>query len=130
MRQEYPNDTGKWKLKTLHREMEYIHAILRANKQDNRVFQRKLTIIIDAKSFQVLNYIDNQMMLEMFDEFQASDEISITKDEAYKKIKPLLELEQCYVYDFDEERYILCGKLDCQHGVDASNGEVIALDDI
>ena len=37
-------------LKTLHRDKGYIHATLRANKQDNRVFQRKIMIMIDAKS--------------------------------------------------------------------------------
>ena len=29
-------------LKRLHRDKGYIHAIVRANKQDNRVFQRKM----------------------------------------------------------------------------------------
>ena len=41
LRQEYPNDTGNWILKTLHRDKGYIHAILRANKQDNRVISKK-----------------------------------------------------------------------------------------
>ena len=67
LRQEYPNDTGKWMLKTLHRDKGYIHAILRANHQDNRVFQRKLMIMIDARSLQAVNYMDNKPMLESYD---------------------------------------------------------------
>lgn len=125
LRQEYPNDSGNWNLKTLHREKGYIHAILRANIQDDRVFQRKLSIIIDAHSLQVLNYIDNQLMLKIFDQFEATDEVTVTKEEAYEKLKELFELTPYYVYDFDQKQYVLCGKLDCPYGVNASSGEVI-----
>ncbi|UOQ92748.1 hypothetical protein MUO14_20385 [Halobacillus shinanisalinarum] len=130
LRQEYPDDSGIWILKTLHRNRGYIHATLRANKQDNRVFQRKLMVIIDATSFQAVNYVDNKSMLEMFDQFQAPDKVAIDKEEAYKKLKELFELKPYYVYDFEQKQYVLCGKLDCQYGVNASSGKVIALNDL
>lgn len=130
LRQEYPNDTGKWMLKTLHRDKGYIHATLRANHQDKRVFQRKLMIMIDAKSLQAVNYIDNKPMLEIYDQFQAPDKITVKKEEAYEKIKELFELKPYYVYDFEQGQYVLCGKIDCQYGVNAGNGEVISLDDL
>lgn len=130
LRQEYPNDTGKWMLKTLNRDKGYIHAILRANHQDNRIFQRKLLIMVDAKSFQAINYMDNKPMLEIFDQFQAPDKVTITKEEAFEKMKQLFELKPYYVYDFEQKQYVLCEKLDCQYGVNAGNGEVIALDDL
>lgn len=128
--QEYPKDSGNWILKTLHRDRGYIHAILRANKQDNRVFQRKLMMIIDAKDLQVVNYMDNKPMLEVFDQFQAPEKETVKKEEAFEKMKELFELKPYYVYDFEQKQYVLCGKLDCDYGVKASNGEVIALDDI
>lgn len=127
LRQEYPNDSGKWILKTLHQDIGYIQAILRVNHQDNRVFQRKIKVVIDAKSLQVVNYLDNKMMLEMFDEFQTPDKVTVTKEEAYEKIKGLFELTPYYVYDFQQKQYVLCGKLDCQYGVDAGSGEVVLL---
>lgn len=130
LRQEYPNDSGKWILKSLHRRKGYIHAILRANKFANRVFQRKLTIMIDAKSLQVVNYVDNKPMLEVYDHFQSPDKTTIAKEEAYEKLKGLFELKPYYVYDFKQKKYVLCGKLDCEYGVVASTGDVIALDDI
>ena len=130
LRQEYPTDTGKWMLKTLHRDKGYIHATLRANHQDNRVFQRKLMIMIDEKSLQALNYMDNKPMLEIFDQFQAPDKVKITKEEAYEKIKELFELKPYYVYDFEQKKYVLCGKIDCQYGVNAESGEVISLNDL
>lgn len=130
LRQAYPNDTGIWILKTLHREKGYIHAILRTNKQDNRVFQRKLMLIIDAKTLQVMNDMDNKSMLEIFDEFQAYEKIPIKKEEAFEKIKDLFELKPIYVYDFSQKQYVLCGKIDCKYGVNALTGKVIALADL
>lgn len=130
LRQEYPKDSGEWILNTLHRDKGYIQATLKANKQDNRVFQRKMKIMIDVKSFQVLNYIDNEFMLEIFDQFQIPEKVTINKEEAYEKIKELFELKPYYVYDFEQKQYVLCGKLDCHYGVNASNGEVVSLDDL
>lgn len=130
LRQEYPNEAGRWTLKTLHREKGYIYAILKANKQDKRVFQRKLMVMIDAKNLQAANYMDNQFMLEMFDDFQLPEKIKIEKEEAFEKLKDLFELTPYYVYDFDKKHYVLCGKVDCVYGVNAATGEVIALNDL
>lgn len=130
LRQEYPYDTGKWIVKTFHRDKGYIHATLKLDKQDSRVFQRKMNVMIDATSLQAINYMDNKPMLEMFDQFAAPDKVTITKDEAFGKIKELFELKPYYVYDFEQKQYVLCGKLDCQYGVNAVNGEVVSLDDL
>lgn len=128
--QEYPQDSGKWTLKTLHREKGYIHAILRLNKPDNLLFQRKLIIIIDAMSLQAVNFMDNKPMREILDKFHADEKITINKEEAFEKLKGVFELKPYYVYDFEQKQYVLCGKLDCDYGVNAANGEVIALDDL
>lgn len=130
LRQEYPNDTGNWMLKTLHRERGYIRAILKPKNVSDCVFQRKLNIFIDARNFEAINYMDNNLMLAMFDQFQAPDKVKITREEAYDKLKEMFELEPVYVYDFEQKQYVLCGKLDCQYGVKAGNGEVISLDDL
>lgn len=130
LRQEYPKESGNWVLKHFYRDKGYIHANLKANIQDVRVFQRKIKVFIDPKSFQAVNYLDSKPMLETFDDFQSPDKVTITKEEAYEKLKSLLELKPYYVYDFKQKQYVLCGKLDCKYGVNASNGEVIALDDL
>ncbi len=130
LRKEYPNDSGIWILKSLHRERGYIHAILRANKQDNRVFQRKMNVMIDPKILRAVNYMDNLMMLEMFDEFEVPEKVVISKDEAYEKLKGKFELTPYYVYDFKQNQYVLCGKIDCHYGVNATTGEVVGLDEL
>lgn len=130
LRQVYPNDSGIRILKSLHRERGYIHAVLRANKQDNRVFQRKMNVMIDPESLQVVNYMDNQMMLEMFDEFEVPEQVVISKDEAYEKLKGKFEITPYYVYDFEKNQYVLCGKIDCHYGVNATTGEIVSLDEL
>lgn len=130
LRKEYPSDSGIWILKSLHREKGYIHAILRATEQDSRVFQRKVNIMIDSKSLQAVNYMDNLMMLKMFDEFEIPEKVVISKDEAFEKLKGKFELTPYYVYDFDQKQYVLCGKIDCQFGVNATTGEVVELDEL
>ncbi|MEH7235636.1 hypothetical protein [Bacillus sp. JJ1562] len=130
LRKEYPNDSGFWILKSLHREKGYIHAILRASKQDNRVFQRKVNVMIDPKSFHAVNYMDNHMMLKMFDEFEVPGEVVINRDEAYEKLKDKFGLIPYYVYDFGQKQYVLCGKFDCQFGVNATTGEIVGLDEL
>ena len=116
LRQEYPDESGNWVLKELYRDKGYIHATLKANKQDYRVFQRKIKIIIDAKTLQAVNYMDNEPMLEIYDQFKALGKVTIPKEEAYEKLKELFE-KPYYVYDVKQKQYVLCGKLDCQYGV-------------
>ncbi|WP_456276290.1 hypothetical protein [Bacillus sp. AK128] len=130
LRQQYSNDNEKWVLNTLHRDRGYIIATLKTTNQSHRVFQRKLKTFIDAQKYEVVNYMDNEMMLERYEGYEEAEEITLTKEIAYEKLKPLLELKPYYVYDFKQQRYLLCGKLDCQYAVNGSNGEVIALDDI
>lgn len=130
LRWEYPNDTGKWILKTLHRTKSTIKATLRASQVTNHVFQLKLVIMIDANSLQAINYLDNQFMLDSLNEYKASEKVTVTKDEAFEKLKNLFELKPMYVYDVNQEQYVLCGKLDCDYAVNAANGEVIVLDDL
>lgn len=130
LRQEYSNDTGKWIAKTLHRDKGYIHATLRLNHQTDFIFQRKINVIIDVNSYKVINYFDNKSFLDMFDSFQEPDETIIQKEEAYNKLKQYYELKPCYVYDVKQKQFVLCAKLDCQYGVDASSGEVVLLNDL
>lgn len=130
LRTQYPNNAGKWTLQTLHRDQGYIHATLRLLEPDHRIFQRKLTVILDAKHYRALNHIDNEPMLEIFASFAPADQSVISSDQAFDKIKPMLELKPYYVYDADAKQFVLCGKLDCHYAVMAASGEVVALADL
>ncbi|MFC0237092.1 hypothetical protein [Fictibacillus phosphorivorans] len=130
LRQEYPEDSGKWRVTNLHRDKKYLIATLRTDQHETRVFERKLSILLNPNTMDVVNYIDNQFMLEMYHSFEELGDVTVTQEEAYEKLKGLFELQPIYVYDDEEKQYILCGKLDCHHGVNAETGEVVLLDEL
>ncbi|WP_010097365.1 hypothetical protein [Ornithinibacillus scapharcae] len=127
---EYKNDSGMWVVKTLHRDKGYIHAILRMNKDSGTIFQRKLLIIIDPDDFTVVNYLDNEAMLGMFAHFEKTVGKILTRELAYKKLKAYLQLDPRYVFDANQRKFVLCGKLDCQYAVHAISGEIDSLSTI
>lgn len=128
--QEYTNDSGKWLLKALYRDKGYIHATLKAKEQKERVFKRKMKLFIDSKTYQILNYMDNKPFLEMYMELEETEEIKVTKEEAFEKLKDFIELKPFYKYDFEQGYYVLCGKLDCHYAVKANKGEVVELNEL
>ena len=128
--QEYTNDSGKWALKSLYRDKGYIHATLKAKEQKEHVFKRKVKLFIDAETYQVLNYMDNEPFLEIYMELEEAEEIKVAKEESFEKLKDFIELTPYYVFDFEQGYYVLCGKLDCQYAVKANNGEVVELNEL
>ncbi|MCW2279275.1 hypothetical protein [Heliophilum fasciatum] len=128
--QEYADDSGKWVLKSLHRDMGYIHATFKVKEQKECVFNRKMKLFIDSKTYEVLNYMDNEPFLEIYQELKEANEIKVTKEEAFEKLKNLIKLTPYYVYDFEQGYYVMCGKLDCHHAVKTSNGEVVELSEL
>ncbi|MCG7407394.1 hypothetical protein MH117_08170 [Paenibacillus sp. ACRRX] len=130
MVQLYPDDSGQWVLKALQRDRGYIQAVLRKKKTTNHMFQRKLLLFIDTERSAVVNHMDNITLLHMFDPFESAEDVKVSHEEAFSKLKDLIELSPVYVYDATQKKYILCGKLDCHFGVHAVNGEVMSLDDL
>lgn len=128
--QVYPQESGQWRLNALYREQGYIFAVLRRNGDDPFILKRKLTAIIDPRQFEVLNYVDNGNFLEVFSRWPMSSAVTMTKEEAFAKLKEFLLLTPTYVYDRVHKRYRLCGKLDCTYAVQAETGEVLRLEDI
>lgn len=130
LQREYANDSGNWVFESLHRKKGYLIATLKAQKQSKFIFKRKIQVFINPESFQVENYIDNKELLQTFNDFQKEGAINITKEQAYAKLSNYFELTPTYVYDATQNQYVLCGKLDCQYAVNATNGEVVLLSEL
>ncbi|WP_208591422.1 hypothetical protein [Gracilibacillus suaedae] len=130
LRKAYPDDTEKWRLHTLFRKNGYINALLKLVTPTNLVFQQKLLLVIDTTSIQVVNFMDTQDIEEMFSAFQKLGEVRVTKEDAYNKLKKDFQLKPCYVYDWKENQYLLCGAFDCRYGIHAINGEVVKLNEL
>lgn len=126
----YPAESGKWELKTLHRDNGSIYAVVKSKVQTANIFKRKILVMIDKDSFEPLNYMDTSSMMEMYDAFDQAGEVMISKKQALKKIHKHLELKPIYVYNHQQNAYVLCGMLDCQYAVNAVNGKVVPLADL
>ena len=53
--------------------------------------------------------------------------IRITMEETYNKLKPYFPLTPYYVYDSEDKKWVLSGKLDCDYFVDVKSGEITKL---
>ncbi|WP_163103266.1 hypothetical protein [Peribacillus alkalitolerans] len=130
LRSQFSKDSGKWMLVSLFRENGYLHAILKQSKSDRKIFSPKIHVFIDPISFKVVNYIENKPFLEMCDRYKSAGEVTVSQEAAVELLHPHLELTPLYVYDFEKQKYVLCGKLDCQMAVVGTNGRIVKLDDL
>ncbi|KAB8137830.1 hypothetical protein F9U64_07805 [Gracilibacillus oryzae] len=130
MRIEYADESGKWVLDHLYRDMEMIHAIVKPVKKNSNIFNKKIVVMIDRLTFEVLNYMDTRRFLDMICKFERDGDRNMEKTAAFEKLRSFFELKPYYVYDYHKEKYILCGKLDCDYYVDAVTGETGLLDDL
>lgn len=130
LQREFPNDTGKWMLKGLHRENNFIFAILMPTETESTLIPRKIKLVIDGENDKAISYRDNNVLLDMFTDFQAPDKQIISQEMAYQQISKHIEVTPVYVYDPVKEVYILCGKVDCDYAVNAASGELVSLDEL
>lgn len=126
----FPEDSGQWVLTGVHRKNGSILVTLKPMQPDNRVIGRKITLIITSESHRAINFIDNSVILDMLNNFQEAEKVTVTRDEAFNKLGKHIEVTPVYVYDKEQKRYVLCGKIDSSYGVNAISGEVISLDDL
>lgn len=130
LRMEYPDDSGKWRLKELRVAYSHIEAFCYASKPEGAIFHPKLALIIDGESMNVINMMDNEAMFDVFDSFTPAPEPRIDHDTAFEKMIPYITLDPVYVYDTNLKKYILCGLLDSEQAVDAITGEILELRDL
>lgn len=122
-----PNDSGKWMLATIQKEEGFIEVICKLNEKENTFFERKLIILLDVNTLEVLNYMDNVELFEIFDAFTPALPAKISKEQAYDLLMNSVSLTPSYVYDPEKSRFVLCGVLNATEGVDAATGELLLL---
>lgn len=130
LRQVRADESGKWRLTTLHREKGYILADLQAEEERERLFQRKIRLFIDPQTYEAADYLDNASMSATYADFAAAEEIKVDKEDAFAQLRRFMTLTPRYVYDREQGCYVLCGKLDCDYAVNAHNGDVVRLRDV
>ncbi|MGY4689279.1 hypothetical protein [Salibacterium sp. K-3] len=130
LRQEHPEDSGRWLLQTLYPEKGYIMARLTDNTKDYFIFPRRLKIVIDREQLIAVNEMDSEWIRSLYDEFAGPQPALLTGEEALEKIRARMTLTPEYVYDFSRGQYRLCGKLDAPCFVHAERAEIIEQNDI
>lgn len=129
LQMKYPHESGKWMLKYLNRENSYLHANLEKTASKS-LFTEKFLIFLDNEG-NVINYMDKK---DLWDKIigtkdDEQKEIKVSKEEAYNKLKPYFTLTPYYVFDSGDNKWVLCGKFDCEYFVDVESGEVSRLED-
>ena len=130
LRMEYPDDSGKWRLKELRPAHSHIEAFCYASNPDNTLFRPKVALMIDKESMTVINLIDNEAMFDVFDAFAPAQPPNVDHETAFENMVPYITLDPVYVYDTELKKYILCGLIDSEQAVDAVTGEILELRDL
>ncbi len=130
LRVEHPYESGKWRLSKLQRQENFIEGHCERDEENPTLFNRKVVVFINPETMNVLNYLDNDSMFEIFDVFAPAEKAVVTHEEAFEKMVSYITLDPTYVYDEFTGKYILCGLLDAAEAVDAVTGEIISLGDI
>lgn len=130
LQMDYPQDSGKWRLTGLWRDAGYIFGQLLPVEKDSKVIEHKITVVIDSETLDVLNYVDTESLLNMYDFLSPANTPTLTEAEAIEKLLPNVDISPVYVYDKFTSRYRLCGKLDSNFGIHAVTGEIISLDEL
>lgn len=130
LRHEYPLDSDKWFLHKIYREHGYLTAELKLITEAQRVIRRKLKIMMDPSNYDVINFVDNQTFIDMFDDYKEAEKIKIASDDAFEKLKNKLNLSPVYVGQSHNNSYALYGQIGSEYGVLATTGEVINLNEL
>lgn len=129
LQMKYPNDSGKWMIKSIYRERSTFHAELEEVIPD-RFPKNKLLIILDEQTSEVLNYMEKGVLWKKIFKKDSwnTKEVKVSKTEVYKTLKKYISLTPYFVLDSIEKKYVLCGKLDCSYYVDAETGLLLDSD--
>ncbi|MFC2949020.1 hypothetical protein [Virgibacillus sediminis] len=126
----FPDDSGNWRLTSIYRQNGYVFVELQPSKPSNRVVERKIRLVLDKEDLHAVSYLDNQVIVDIFSQFDPAGPVKLSTEEAFETLKNHIKVTPVYVYDADHSSYILCGKIDSEYGVDAQTGELVALNEL
>lgn len=127
LRTVLPHDSGKWTLATVRKKDHFLEVTCTWNDMEKTFFNRKFITLLEPISLEVLNYIDNGELFEIFDSFTPAPNPKITQAVAYEKLLPTIRLTPTYVFDVHTKQFQLCALLDSRSIVDAVTGKLIPL---
>ncbi len=131
MQNEYPADSGQWIIRHIYRQHSYLAVTLsRAHPTSYTDQQRRVTILLDAKTLDWIDLVDNQELHAAFASVTAPELEHQQHDLIFNALRPYLSLTPRYVFDVSKGHYALCGLLDSDHAYLPATNEVVLLSDL
>lgn len=130
LRTIHPYESGQWQLSTIRPKPNFIEVFCEKINESNAIIPRKVVLLLQNDTLDILNYIDNKEMLTIFDHFRMTDNVQVTKEEAFHKLSSEIISTPTYRFNEQTKNYALCLKVHSTHVIDASTGELISLTDI
>ncbi|GEM_PF-5848337 len=127
---EAPEESGEWELYRVFRQPGIIEAVCRKIGEVSGPLRRKLILLLDPDTFDVLNFMDSNNMAQLFDGFTQPRIAAVTQEEAFDEMVPFITMDPVYVFNQENSKYMLCGLLDSDQCVDAVTGELKNLTDL
>ncbi|WP_042144153.1 hypothetical protein [Paucisalibacillus sp. EB02] len=121
----FPKDSGKWTVTGMYPEKNYIITELKGDMFN--AFRRKLKVIISRENYKTANYWDNKLFLDMYQSYKESEDATINKTDAMEKMYKHINVTPIYVKENKSNRYVLCGRVDCDIIIDGVTGEVLTI---
>ncbi|WJY28262.1 hypothetical protein [Sporosarcina trichiuri] len=122
--------SGEWELYKVYRQPGIIEAECRMVGGINGPLRRKLKLLMDVHTYEVLNYMDSYEMARLFEGFTQPLVATVSQESAFDEMVPFITMDPVYVYHQETERYKLCGFLDSEECVDAVTGDLKNLNDV
>lgn len=85
--------------------------------------------MLDGSDFSLLTHVNNFPYVEERRQYNRPD-LAVSKQQACERVRPHLTVKPYYRYDGGQEKFRLCGMLDCDYFVDAVTGELLHMNEL
>ncbi|WP_025784310.1 hypothetical protein [Sporosarcina sp. D27] len=127
---ELPEESGEWEIYRIMQQPGIIEVVCRKLGEIAGPLRRKLLLILNKDTYEVLNFMDSSEMAQLFEGFTQPRVDTVSQEEAFEKMVPYITLEPRYVYHQRSGTYKLCGLLDSEECIDAVTGELKQLNEL
>lgn len=125
-----PNEAGKWVVYRIMQQPGMIEVVCRKIGEIAGPLRRKILIMLNKDTYEVMNFLDSSEMAQLFEGFTQPRIETISQEDAFEKMVSYITLDPKYVYHQPSGTYRLCGLLDSEEAVDAVTGDLKQLNDL
>ncbi|MCM3758197.1 hypothetical protein M3197_12050 [Sporosarcina aquimarina] len=127
---QIPEESGEWEAYRIMQQPGNIEVVCRKLGEIAGPLRRKLLIMLNKDTYEVMNFMDSSEMAQLFEGFTQPRVETVSQEEAFEKMVTYITLEPKYVYHQYAGTYKLCGLLDSEECIDAVTGELKQLNEL